>query len=244
MAVLDSLTTLVEAGAAAPWVLPMMVLIALGDALVPPIPSEGLLVSLAAISVAGDGPDLLLLGVAAAVGAFVGDTLTYLVGRRYGPDRLARITRPGLRRLLERASATLERRGAVVILAARYVPMGRVAVNLTAGATGFPPRRFVGIAALAALSWAVWSVGVGALAGHWLEGNPLLGSLAGIAMALVLGVVVDRGARRFTGWGRIPSPAAPTPAHHPRMPALPASVVDDVTLDALSAPAFTASTRA
>ena len=93
------------------------------------------------------------------------------------------------------------------------MPLGRVAVNLTAGATGFPPRRFVGLAALAAATWAAWSVGVGALAGHWLEGNPLLGSAAGIVVALALGLAVDRVARRFTGWGR--------------MPALPASVVGD-----------------
>ena len=90
--------------------------------------------------------------------------------------------------MLERASGTLERRGALVVLTARYVPLGRVAVNLTAGATGFPPRRFLGLAALAAATWAVWSVAVGALAGHWLHGNPLLGSAAGIALALVLGL--------------------------------------------------------
>ena len=201
---LDSLTALVEAGAAAPWVLPVVLLVTVVDALVPVVPSEGIVVSLAAVAVAGTGPDLLLLAVAAGAGAFLGDTLTYVVGRRFGPQRLHRISRPRPRRALERASATLDRRGAVVILSARYVPLGRVAVNLTAGATGFPPRRFVGLAAVAASSWAAWSVGVGALAGHWLEGNPLLGSVAGIGVALALGLLVDRLARRFTGWGRMP----------------------------------------
>ncbi|GAA4397507.1 hypothetical protein GCM10023168_02520 [Fodinibacter luteus] len=204
---LDTLTAIVEAGAAASWVLPVVLLVAVLDALVPVVPSEGIVVALAAVAVAGDGPDLLLLAVAAGAGAFVGDSLTYLVGRRFGPRRLERVGRPGLRRAVERASATLERRGAVVILAARYVPLGRVAVNLTAGATGFPPRRFVAIAALAATTWAAWSVGVGALAGHWLEGNPLLGSATGVVAALLLGLVVDRLARRFSGWGRMPSPA-------------------------------------
>lgn len=202
---LDALTTLLEAGAAAPWVLPAVLVIALGDALLPPIPSEGVVVALAAVAMAGDGPHLGLLALVAAVGAFLGDTLTFLVGRRHGPQRLARVTRPGARRVLERAAGTLERRGALVVLTARYVPLGRVAVNLTAGATGFAPRRFAGLAALAAATWAAWSVGVGALAGHWLDGNPLLGSAAGIAVALVLGLVVDRVARRLTGWGRMPA---------------------------------------
>ena len=215
---LDTLTALVEAGAAAPWVLPVVLLVAVFDALVPPVPSEGIVVALAAVAVAGDGADLLLLAVAAGVGAFIGDSLTYAVGRRFGPQRLRRVTRPAPRRALERASATLERRGAVVILSARYVPLGRVAVNLTAGATGFPPRRFLGLAALAATTWAAWSVGVGALAGHWLEGNPLLGSVSGVVVALLLGLVIDRAARRASGWGRMPRPvavAAPAPAPEP-----------------------------
>ena len=63
-------------------------------------------------------------------------------------------------------------------------------------------------AALAATTWAAWSVGVGALAGHWLEGNPLLGSVSGVVVALGLGLVIDRVARRFSGWGRMPSPPA------------------------------------
>lgn len=205
---LDTLTALVEAGAAAPWVLPVVLVVTVVDALLPVVPSEGMVVSLAAVAVAGDGPDLLLLAVAAGAGAFLGDTITYLVGRRFGPQHLHRVSRPGPRRALERASATLERRGAVVILSARYVPLGRVAVNLTAGATGFPPRRFGGLAALAAGSWAAWSVGVGAAAGRWLEGSPLLGSLAGVGVAVVLGLAVDRVARRLSGWGRDATPPA------------------------------------
>ena len=202
---LDTLTALVEAGAAATWVLPVVLLVAVFDALVPPVPSEGIVVALAAVAVAGDGPNLMALAVAAGVGAFLGDSLTYVVGRRFGPRRLHRITRPAARRALERASDTLDRRGAVVILTARYVPLGRVAVNLTAGATSFPPRRFFGLAAVAATTWAAWSVGVGALAGHWLEGNPLLGSVLGVVAALLLGLVIDRVARRASGWGRMPS---------------------------------------
>ena len=202
---LDALTGLLEAGAAAPWVLAVVLLVAVGDALFPPVPSEGVVVALAAVAVAGDGPHLVLLGLAAALGAFVGDGLTFVFGRRYGPQRLERVSRPRARSLLQRSTATLERRGALVVLTARYVPLGRVAVNLTAGATGFPARRFLALAALAAATWATWSVAVGALAGRWLDGNPLLGSALGVALALGLGFAVDRVARRLTGWGRMPA---------------------------------------
>ena len=203
---LDALTTLLEAGAAAPWVLRRRA----GRS---PSATRCSRRSRARASSSRSRPwpwratarTSACSRSSPAVGAFLGDTLTFLVGRRYGPQRLARVTRPGARRVLERAAGTLERRGALVVLTARYVPLGRVAVNLTAGATGFPPRRFAGLAALAAATWAAWSVGVGALAGHWLDGNPLLGSAAGIALALGLGLAVDRVARRLTGWGRMPA---------------------------------------
>ena len=205
---LDALTTLLEAGAAAPWVLAVVLLVAVGDALFPPLPSEGVVVALAAVAVAGDGPHLPLLALAAGVGAFLGDSLTFVVGRRYGPrDCTGSAARaPAACWATRRARSSAA--GALVVLTARYVPLGRVAVNLTAGATGFPPRRFAGLAALAAASWAIWSVAVGALAGHWLDGNPLLGSVAGIALALGLGLAVDRVARRVTGWGRMPGGSA------------------------------------
>ena len=53
---LDTLTSVVEAGAAAPWVLLVVLLVAVFDALVPPLPSEGLVVALAAISVSARDP--------------------------------------------------------------------------------------------------------------------------------------------------------------------------------------------
>lgn len=204
--VLETLTTFVEAQAAAPWVLLLVLLVSAGDALVPPVPSESVVVALAAVSVAADGPNLLLLGATAALGAFLGDTATYLAGRRFGAERLSRTARPALHRALERAERTLEQRGGLVILVARYVPVGRVAVNLTAGATAYPRRRFVGFATLAALTWSAWSVAVGALAGRWMADNPLLGAAAGVTVALLLGLAADVVARRVLGWARRGSP--------------------------------------
>ena len=209
---LETLTTFIEAQATSPWVPLLVLVVAAADALVPPVPSESVVVALAAVSVAGDGPNLVLLGLVAAVGAFLGDTATYLVGRRHGPARLSRTTRPALRRALGRASDALESRGALVILVARYVPVGRVAVNLTAGATGYPRRRFLGFAALATITWSAWSVGVGALAGRWVADNPLLGAAAGITVALLLGLAADHVARQVLGWSR---PASRGPAQGP-----------------------------
>ncbi len=88
------------------------------------------------------------------------------------------------------------------MLDAGDVPMGRVA-GTSRGCHRLPGPAFAALAAIAATTWATWSVAVGALVGRWLDGNPLLGSVLGIGLALVLGLAVDRVARRLTGWGRV-----------------------------------------
>ena len=200
---LDSVAAFVQAQAASPWVLVLVLVLAAADAFVPPVPSETVLIPLAALSVAADGPPLVLLGLAAGVGAVVGDTAVFALGRRWGPARLAGLRRWSLlRRALDVAARTLVHRGGLVVVLARYVPAGRVAVGLTAGATGYPGRRFAGFAVLAALSWSTWCVGVGALAGRWMEGNPLLGAAAGLGVAVVLGLAADRAGRSVLGRAR------------------------------------------
>ncbi|GGB81686.1 hypothetical protein GCM10011314_21630 [Knoellia flava] len=156
------------------------------------MPSESVVITLAAFGAASGSPHLLALGAVAAAGAFVGDNLTFAVARRSGLTRLRTSPRPRVRNTFLRAEAELDRRGGLAIVVARYIPVGRVGVNVTAGAGTFSPRRFVLLSAMAAVSWAAWSVGIGALAGHWVEQNPLLGAIGGIALAGALGLVVDR----------------------------------------------------
>lgn len=195
---LDAVVTFVEGQAAAPWALLVLLLVAGLDALFPPVPSDPVLIVLAAVSVAGHGWPLWLLGVVAAVGAFAGDTGVHLVGRRFGRAGLARLAaRPVLGRAVHLATRTLDERGGLVVVLARYVPAGRVAVGLTAGASGYPRRRFVGFAALAAASWAAYGVGIGALAGRWASDEPILAAVVGVGFALVLGLAVDRVVRRL-----------------------------------------------
>lgn len=188
----EAVNTLIEQNAAAVWVLPALFLLATFDALLPPLPSDSVVITLAAFGAASGSPHLLALGVVAAAGAFIGDNLTFGVARRSGLNALRTSTRPRVRQAFLRAEGELDRRGGLAIVVARYIPVGRVAVNVTAGAGTFAHRRFVLLSALAATSWAAYSVGIGALAGHWVEQNPLLGAVGGIALAGALGLVVDR----------------------------------------------------
>ena len=199
----EHLDEIVTAHSGAPWVLAVVTALAALDGFLPPLPSESIVIGLSAVSARTGHPDLVLLGECAAVGAFVGDNLTYAVGR-HSPLRGWIARHPRVEHAFARAARELDRRGAFAVLAARYVPVGRIAVNLTAGAVRFPRQRFVPLSALAAVTWALYSVLIGSLAGHWVESTPLVGAVVGIVVALVLGFCVDAVLQRVVRPRRAP----------------------------------------
>jgi membrane protein DedA with SNARE-associated domain len=86
-----------------------------------------------------------------------------------------------------------------LILVARFIPIGRVAVNLTAGVTHYPHLRFVGLTVLSATLWAGYSVGIGLFFGQWFESNHFLGAVIAIVCAVGLGILVDLIINRVRG---------------------------------------------
>ena len=180
------------------WVLPVVALLCLLDGFFPVLPSESLVVALASVWASSMGWWWLpILAVLAGAGAFLGDQAAYKIGAAVGTSRWAWMRRGRVRRAMELAEHQLRARGAVLIFTARYIPIGRVAVNLTAGATGFSHLRFSFFDALGCLIWGAYSVGVGALAGQWLESNHLMAIVVSIVLAVALGWVLDRLIHRF-----------------------------------------------
>ncbi|MFB7250859.1 DedA family protein [Microbacterium sp. NPDC056234] len=189
---MDVVNELILAAAASPWLLLVMFAVAIIDGFFPPIPSETVLVAAAAAAAAGGGANILLLGAVAALGAMIGDNIAYAIGRGMGTQRFRWMRRPRVAAAFDRAGRTLTTNGAGLILGARYIPVGRVAVNMTAGALHYPWRRFLPLSALGGLSWAAYSAGIGLLAGHWLKDQPLLSAVFGVMFALIIGFVIDR----------------------------------------------------
>lgn len=177
---------------ASPWLVLVLFAVTVIDGFFPPVPSETVLVAAAAASVSGGGPNLLLLGVVAALGAALGDNIAFLIGRRLGTSRAGWLQRPRVRAAFAHAEHALETRSAALILGARYVPVGRVAVNMTAGALRFPWRRFLPLSLVAGASWSALSLAIGLLAGSWIKDQPLLSAGVGIVIALLIGIVIDR----------------------------------------------------
>ena len=172
-----------------------------GDALVPLVPGEPMVI--AASVLAGQGRLIIAAVVlAAALGAFAGDNVSYFLGRLFGRRAARRISRgeKGARRL-EWAERALERRGAAVLLVARFIPGGRTAATLAAGTLDMPWRRFALVDAVAAVLWALYASMLGYFGGATFSQSgwrPLALSL-GIATALALAIEAYRRVQRRRG---------------------------------------------
>jgi membrane-associated protein len=175
---------LIEGALNSPWGLLGLVVVAAVDGFFPVVPSESLVVTAGVFAAAGD-QSLALIIAAGALGAFTGDHISYLVGRLAG-DRLTGRLRPGTRKFatLEWARKVLAERGGTVIVVGRYVPGGRTAVTLTAGAVRYPLSSFSLFDGIAAASWATYAGLVGYLGGAAFEDEPLKGVVLGLGLAL------------------------------------------------------------
>ncbi len=174
-----------------PWLLVAVLALATIDGFFPPVPSESVVIGVAVLAMTGDGPSLWLLVLVAALGAFTGDLIAYTIGTKVPIDRLRIFRGRRGRASLAWARRALAQRGTVLILSARFVPIGRVAVNMTAGAVHFPRARFVLIAAIAAVVWGGYSTLLGIGAGVFLHDHPLVAIAVGVAGGVLIGFAVD-----------------------------------------------------
>ncbi|GAA2148539.1 VTT domain-containing protein [Actinomadura napierensis] len=193
----------VGAAVTSPWFGLVLFAVAALDGFFPVVPSESMVIT-GGVYAASGSPDLALVVVAAALGAFAGDHVAYLLGRGPG-GRLLRRARPGTRRYraLAWARGALAERGGLVLVVARYVPGGRTAVTVTMGALGYPLRRFSLFAAVAAVSWGLYGGLLGYVGGAAFEDDPVKGVAVGLGLALSVTGVVEgvRVVRRRHGWG-------------------------------------------
>ena len=114
------------------------------------VPGE---VGLALVGAAAAEGDVHIAAViaAAAVGATVGDSISFVVGRRWGTTLIAR----GERRLrsLERSRQAFERHAGAAVFLGRWVGVLRAVVPVVAGASGMSVHRFLAWNVLASCTW-------------------------------------------------------------------------------------------
>jgi membrane protein DedA with SNARE-associated domain len=172
------------------------------DAIFPVLPSETAVIALGVATAGSADPRIALLVACAAAGAFLGDNLSYLIGRRFGPwaERRFFAGEKGSRRRAW-AERSLQRFGMQLIIVCRFIPGGRTAVTLTCGLIGYPRRRFVTATAIAAMIWALYAFFAGRLGGKAFEDKPWAGLLAAFGGTLVISALIEA-ARRIRHWRR------------------------------------------
>jgi membrane-associated protein len=170
--------------------------LALGDAVVPLLPSETALITAGLLSVVGE----LSLGwviVAGAVGAFCGDSLSYGLGRFLGVPFQQRFLRgERTERALSWSRRQLDERGGLLLIVARYIPGGRTAATFTCGITHYPYARFALFDGIATTSWAVYAASLGYFGGRAFRDHPWLALVVAFAIAGGLTLAVE-GIRRL-----------------------------------------------
>jgi len=187
----DHVTTVVKNAASSPWAYFWIFVVSMVDGFFPVVPSETIVIGMATIASQDGKPWLAGVWLAAAAGAWCGDQIAYILGTKIHIRNLRMFRSQRGQRTLDWAEHALIHRGAAFIIAARFIPFGRIAVNLTAGALGYNRKRFMIIDAIAVSIWATYGVALGVTASSF-GGNLLVSVAIGVVAGVVLGWVIDK----------------------------------------------------
>jgi membrane-associated protein len=199
------------------------------DAIIPVLPSETAIITLGVATAGSTDPRIAILVALAALGAFIGDNVNYMIGHRLGPaiDRRVFASEKGRRRRVW-AEDALNRYGARIIIVCRFVPGGRTAVTLVCGLVEYRRRTFVAATACAGVIWACYAFFLGRLGGQAFQDRPWVGLVLAFSVALVITGLTEV-VRRLRPWrwftrdapGQRAEPTEPTGPSQPTPPTEP-----------------------
>ncbi|MFM8265138.1 MAG: DedA family protein [Acidimicrobiia bacterium] len=174
-----------------PWFYAIIFVIAVLDSVLPIVPSETLVI-IGGVS-AGLGNLWIPLVIAcAASGAFIGDNISYLIGREASDWVMRRQNRTekGAKRMATIVEQVHER-GGLLLITARFIPGGRTALTLSCGVTRQPRRWFVGWAAVAAIIWGHYAALLGFIGGKSFEENHTLAFVIAFVSAFSITALIE-----------------------------------------------------
>lgn len=216
------ITDAVRAFVDSPWLFALVFAVLLGGAFLPGLPGGTVLMTAtAAAAASSDGPSrVALVYLSAIIGAFLGDLIGYTIGRRYGTRLLAHRWLRRTRRPVLRARTLMRRHRITILIAARFLPGGRLSSVLAAGIARVGLRRFLPVAMPVAVVWAAWMTTLGlvgsAVAGRSVIGGPVAAMLISAAVTTIgAGIGAWRAHRRRR---RPPSSSTVDPRGHAAQP--------------------------
>ncbi|MEV4654729.1 DedA family protein [Micromonospora sp. NPDC049301] len=194
---MDALLDLLRGTVTSPWVYLVIFGLTAVDAFFPAVPGEAAVITAGVLAADGANPNLVAVIASAAVGALVGDHISYAIGRGGGAHRLAHLPTGSRRRASsDWARRAVDRRGGLILTTSRYLPGGRTAVTLTMGAVRYPRRSFLLFDSIATVTWALYCGLLGYFGGLAFERDPIRGVLAGVGLAVIVTFGIE-GVRRL-----------------------------------------------
>lgn len=173
------------------WFLPLQAFLVALTALVPPFPSEVMVIASGAMASAGL-LSLTWVMIATTLGCLAGDLLLYALFR-YQLIRLLYRWRWGrrLHRVMLRASIRAGSATTLVgLLLIRWIPGGRSASMASAGMMRLPWPHTAVLAVLGAVIWSGWLVGLGYITGTTTGLPPWASTLTAIGIGTLVGLIV------------------------------------------------------
>ena len=152
------------------------------------LPGDSLLFTVGLLVGRGSiGQPLWLVCLVLTVAAFAGNVVGYEIGRKAGP---AMFSRPDSRlfkqRYVDQTVAFFDKYGARAVILARFVPIVRTFITVTAGVGRMDRRKFLGYTAIGAV---LWATGITVL-GYFLGSVPFIAAHLEVILLLIVLVSV------------------------------------------------------
>lgn len=174
-----------------PWFYVIIYVIAVLDSVLPIVPSETLVI-IGGVSAGLGDLSIVLVVLAAGLGAFTGDNMSYLIGRRasVAVTRRYERTEKGKRRL-ETVIHQIHERGGLLLITARFIPGGRTILTLSCGITRQDRKWYATWIGIAATIWALYASLLGFIGGKTFEENHTLAFVVAFGTAVSVTVVIE-----------------------------------------------------
>ncbi len=154
-----------------------------------PVVPTGAAVSAAVVVVSADHPwEIVVVIAVGALGAYLGDIITYGALRRWGEplaQRVGWLQHDNPQAALAKLREGIERNEIRTLLVSRLVPGGRIPVLVAAALGGYPWKRYTTAAAGAALLWSVVYATIGLVGNLFIDDNTVA-TIVVVAAAIAL----------------------------------------------------------
>ncbi|MGX9888331.1 DedA family protein [Streptomyces sp. NPDC002276] len=179
-----------------------------------PLPGEIVLVSAALLSSQHSGINPVILGACASLGAVIGDSIGYAIGRKGGRPLLAWLADKFPRHFSEGHVATAERSfekwGMWAVFFGRFIALLRIFAGPLAGVLHMPYWKFLIANLLGGIIWAGGTTAVvyyvGIVAEDWLKRFSYFGLAAAVLVGLASMLMVRRKAQKMNAAKKEPEP--------------------------------------